>query len=224
MSKTVLITGASSGIGFGLTQRFLEHGHTVIGTSRKGQIENISSDKLTTKRLDLSSQSSIVECVNWLKNSNIKLDFLINNAGIGPDLSFEKPELLSYQNTFLVNVEGTAFLTEKLIPQLNKDGRLINISSKMGSISLCQQFDSPAYRMSKAALNMYSKLLTNRLKDDARVAAIHPGWVRTNISENTRINGRLSIDESSKRIFKFINSDFDSGAFWDVEDQRMLEF
>lgn len=224
MSKTVLITGASRGIGFGLTQRFLKQDYSIIGTSRNGGIEEINSANLTSKSLDLSSESSILDFTSWLKQNNIKLDILINNAGIGPDLNFEKPELESYCSTFQVNVQGTTFLTEQLISQIKPEGKLINISSKMGSIALCQQYDSPAYRMSKAALNMYTKLLTNRLINKITVAAIHPGWVRTNISEGSLLHGRLSIEESSKRIVDFINSDFETGAFWDVEDQAFLKF
>ena len=92
------------------------------------------------------------------------------------------------------------------------------MSSKMGSIDNCDLSDSVAYRMSKTALNMYTKILTNRLMGQQTVASVHPGWVRTSIAKSN-IYGRLSPEESAKKIFDFVNSEFKSGIFWNVETQ-----
>ena len=94
----------------------------------------------------------------------------------------------------------------------------------MGSINSCQLTDSVAYRMSKSALNMYTKILTNRVQGSLNIASVHPGWVRTNISENSAKNGRLSPVESAKKIFDFIMSDFRNGIFWDVEAQNEVDW
>jgi NAD(P)-dependent dehydrogenase (short-subunit alcohol dehydrogenase family) len=70
--------------------------------------------------------------------------------------------------------------------------------------------------MSKTALNMYTKILTNRFVGKVKVASVHPGWVRTTISKNN-VNGRLSSNESAEKIFDFVMSDFETGVFWNVE-------
>jgi NAD(P)-dependent dehydrogenase (short-subunit alcohol dehydrogenase family) len=215
--KTILITGTSQGIGHALTKLLLINGYRVIGTSTTG-IDNINENNYKSLALDLSNLDSIAAFENNFQSDNIKIDILINNAGIGPDLDFELPEEISFQNTFDVNVKGTTFFTEQMLQYLNVGGKIINISSKMGSIDVCKKNDSVAYRMSKAALNMYTKILSNRLEGKQFVASVHPGWVRTNISKSN-INGRLSPEESAQKIFEFISSDFKTGTFWNVETE-----
>ena len=218
MKKTVLITGASKGIGFALAEQFLNKGDIVIGTSRTGEIENIFHSSFQALKLDLSDNESIKRLYVFLEDRNITIDILINNAGIGPDLDTIRPDIESFRQTFDVNSTGTVFLTEQLLKHINVGGKIINISSKMGSIELCELTDSVAYRMSKAALNMYTKTLTNRLLDKQFVAAVHPGWVRTTISKSN-VNGRLSPEESAQKIYDFVVSDFKTGIFWNVETQ-----
>jgi NAD(P)-dependent dehydrogenase (short-subunit alcohol dehydrogenase family) len=217
MSKSVLITGTSQGIGHALTKLLLINGYRVIGTSTTG-IDNINENNYKSLALDLSNLDSIAAFDVHFQTENLKIDILINNAGIGPDLDFELPEEISFQKTFDVNVTGTTFFTEQMLQHLNVGGKIINISSKMGSIDVCEKNDSVAYRMSKAALNMYTKILSNRLEGKQFVASVHPGWVRTNISKSN-INGRLSPEESAQKIFEFISSDFKTGTFWNVETE-----
>ena len=217
MSKSVLITGTSQGIGHALTKLLLINGYSVIGTSTTG-IDNINEDNYKSCSLDLSNLDSIAAFEKNFQSDNIKIDILINNAGIGPDLDLELPEAITFQKTFDVNVTGTTFFTEQMLRHLNVGGKIINISSKMGSIDVCEKNDSVAYRMSKAALNMYTKILSNRLEGKQFVASVHPGWVRTNIAKSN-INGRLSPEESAQKIFQFITSDFKTGIFWNVETE-----
>jgi len=224
MNKTILITGASRGIGFALTQQFLDNGYTVIGTSRTGEIENLSHPNFTVLELDLSKEATIINFGKLIENSNIKIDYLINNAAIGPDLDTLNPELESFKQTFDVNVTGTVFFTELVYKHVKLGGKIINISSKMGSIELCQRTDSVAYCMSKTALNMYSKILTNRLLGKQTVATIHPGWVRTTIAKDNIVNGKLSSDESAIKIFNFVTTNFETGIFWDIEADRKTEW
>jgi NAD(P)-dependent dehydrogenase (short-subunit alcohol dehydrogenase family) len=217
MSKIILITGTSQGIGHALTRLLLINGYSVIGTNTTG-IDNINENNYKSFALDLSNLESIDAFEKKLLIENIKIDILINNAGIGPDLDFELPEAISFQKTFDVNVTGTTFFTEQMLQHLNVGGKIINISSKMGSIDVCEKNDSVAYRMSKAALNMYTKILSNRLEGKQFVASVHPGWVRTNIVKSN-VNGRLSPEESAQKIFQFISSDFKTGIFWNVETE-----
>ena len=217
MSKSVLITGTSQGIGHALTKLLLINGYNVIGTSTTG-IDNINENNYKSCSLDLSNLDSIAAFEKNFQSDNIKIDILINNAGIGPDLDFELPEEISFKKTFDVNVTGTTFFTEQMLQHLNIGGKIVNISSKMGSVDVCEKSDSVAYRMSKAALNMYTKILSNRLEGKQLVASVHPGWVRTNIAKSN-VNGRLSPEESAQKIFQFITSDFKTGIFWNVETE-----
>ena len=219
MSKTVLITGASKGIGFALANIFLLNGFKVIGTSRSGKIGAIEHDNFEVLELDLSEFKNIELFTKGFNLKGRKIDILINNAGIGPDLDFINPDEITFKQTFDVNVMGTTFFTESLIENINNEGKIINISSKMGSIALCERIDSVAYRMSKTALNMYTKILSNRLLGKIKVAAAHPGWVKTTIAKTNITEGRLSPEESAKEVYSFVISDFRSGIFWDVETQ-----
>jgi NAD(P)-dependent dehydrogenase (short-subunit alcohol dehydrogenase family) len=215
--STILITGTSQGIGHALTKLLLNNGYKVIGTNTTG-IDNINENNYKSYSLDLSNFDSIAAFEKNIQSDNINIDILINNAGLGPDLDFELPEEISFKKTFDVNVTGTTFFTEQMLQHLNIGGKIINISSKMGSIDVCEKNDSVAYRMSKAALNMYTKILSNRLEGKQFVASVHPGWVRTNISKSN-INGRLSPEESAQKIFEFMSSDFKTGTFWNVETE-----
>ena len=217
MSKTILITGTSQGIGHALTKLLLINGYRVIGTNTTG-IDNINENNYKSFSLDLANFDSIAAFENNFQLDNIKIDILINNAGIGPDLDFDLPEETSFKKTFDVNVTGTTFFTEQMLQYLNIGGKIVNISSKMGSVDVCEKSDSVAYRMSKAALNMYTKILSNRLEGKQLVASVHPGWVRTNIAKSN-LNGRLSPEESAQKIFQFITSDFKTGIFWNVETE-----
>jgi NAD(P)-dependent dehydrogenase (short-subunit alcohol dehydrogenase family) len=217
MSKTILLTGTSQGIGHALTKLLLINGYRVIGTNTTG-IDNINENNYKSFSLNLANFDSIAAFENNFQLDNIKIDILINNAGIGPDLDFDLPEETSFKKTFDVNVTGTTFFTEQMLQYLNIGGKIVNISSKMGSVDVCEKSDSVAYRMSKAALNMYTKILSNRLEGKQLVASVHPGWVRTNIAKSN-VNGRLSPEESAQKIFQFITSDFKTGIFWNVETE-----
>lgn len=221
MEKTVLITGASRGIGFALAEHFLNNGYTVIGTSRNEDINNLSHENFVALELDLTKKESIHNINEILSFTIPCIDILINNAGIGPDLYTLEPQINSFEQTFDVNVTGTVFFTEIMRENIKNGGKIINISSKMGSVESCVLTDSVAYRMSKAALNMYTKILANRLADKQFVAAVHPGWVRTTIADGN-LNGRLSPAESALKIFEFAVSDFETGIFWNIETQSEI--
>ena len=224
MNKTILITGASKGIGFALANKFLENGFNVIGTSTSGKISGIKNEKFKVLQLNLSNLKNIELLKKEIEKNEIKIEILINNAGIGPDLDTDIPKEMTFKQTFDVNVIGTTFFTESMIENINYEGKIINISSKMGSIESCERIDSVAYRMSKTALNMYTKILSNRLSEKIKVASIHPGWVRTTIAESNITEGRLSTQESAEGIFNFVISDFKTGIFWDIESQTECEW
>jgi NAD(P)-dependent dehydrogenase (short-subunit alcohol dehydrogenase family) len=195
MKKIALVTGVSKGIGYTLTKKLLNENFFVIGTSRDGKIKDFVGKDFYGLKLDLSNPLSIENAHKNIFEKFEQINILINNAGIGPDLDTYKPELSSFNTTFNVNV-----------------------SSKMGSLENCKLTDSLAYRMSKSALNMYTKILANRLKDKIKVAAIHPGWVKTSLTEKNIEKGRLTPRQSAENMFRFIESNFRNGIFWDSEN------
>ena len=218
MSKTVLITGVSKGIGLALAKTFLANDFKVIGTCRTGIINDITHHNFQCFSLDLADIDNIKDFDRYFQSNEISLDIVINNAGIGPDLDFDFPEEKTFKQTFEVNVIGTTFFTEQICKYIVTNGKIINISSKMGSIDVCELTDSVAYRMSKTAVNMYTKILANRLLGKQFIASVRPGWVRTTISKSN-VNGRLSPVESAERIYDFVIDDFRTGVFWNVETQ-----
>lgn len=210
------------GIGKALALKMLAEGYTVIGTNRSGQIDGINNSKFHNVSLDLTKPSSIKEAQEKIKAISSQIDMLINNAGVGPDLNAPKPQGDSYATTFKINVEGTVFFTEAMLELIPMEGKIINISSKMGSIAICSGTDSTAYRMSKSALNMYTKILSNRLVNNIKVATIHPGWVQTTISPGGMANAPLTPQQSAENMYRFISTDFATGTYWDSATDRQL--
>ena len=223
MKKTAIVTGASKGIGWALSKALLEHDFEVIGTSRSGVIP-IENQQLHAMQLDVINQESIKKFAKDLKALNKPIDLLINNAGVGPDLRSPLPDEVSFDATFDVNVKGTVMLTESIIELVKKGGMLINVSSKMGSIGSCERSGATAYRMSKSALNMYTKILANRYNGTYKLASIHPGWVKTTIAPDNIENARLTPEESAAKMMDFILSDFRHGIYWDAETNQELEW
>jgi NAD(P)-dependent dehydrogenase (short-subunit alcohol dehydrogenase family) len=223
MSNHILITGVSKGIGLALARLFCEKGDRVTGTCRSGSILDFAHERLSVWPLDLADSGSIQRFVQQVMEQGLRFDMLINNAGIGPDLGEALPQAQHIADTFAVNVQGTVLLTEAMLPAIQKGGTILHISSKMGSIGCCGAYDSPAYRMSKAALNMYTRILANRLEGQYKVAALHPGSVKTTLG-NQLLRGRLSPETSAAGIYSFLVSDFKQGVFWDVEGKDELIF
>ena len=226
MSKlnNVVITGASKGIGRALAELFLKENFNVIGTCRSGVITGIDHPNFTPLQLEISDPQSIAIAHKKISESIDTIDILINNAGIGPDLGYESPDPMTFQETFKVNVEGVVFFTEPLLDHISKNGIILNISSKMGSVECLQSAGSIAYRMSKSALNMYSKTLAIRLQGSSRVAAIHPGWVKTTIMHSNIELAPLTPEDSAKSIYEFAMSDFSTGSYYDAEADHLLHW
>ncbi|MGV6831182.1 MAG: SDR family NAD(P)-dependent oxidoreductase [bacterium] len=223
MKEIAIVTGASKGIGLALANKLLEQNYYVIGTSTSGNNEVISNNNFELLQLNLGDTDSIKAFTSIIASRNIKVDLLINNAGIGPDLGFMLPEEKSYDHTFDINTKGTVFFTEAMLEHLNKGSKIINISSKMGSISNCTRVNSIAYCMSKTALNMYTKLLANRLESINDVATIHPGWVQTTIS-SSNVNAPLTPEDSANRIVKYLQTQLKNGDYWDAEANTLLSW
>src|SRR3989338_6975062 len=157
--KTVLITGIGKGIGRALAEKFLNEGYFVIGTVFSGSAE--PHDNLLIFKLDLSDPKSIADLSGAIRDSVRKIDILINNAGILADEDETAVVLDKLRKTLEINLIGTIDITEKIIPFINKGGHIVNISSTAGSLAgtVKSHFPGhyPSYKISKAAMNMYTR-------------------------------------------------------------------
>lgn len=219
--KNILITGIGRGIGKALAEKFLAEGHNVIGTTQTGS-SDITNDRLKVYKLDLSSDESIEMCARSIKESGVVVDMLINNAGGLFDDEITHVIIEKLRQTLNVNLIGTINFTEHTLPFISKNGHIINISSSAGSLSETDYHTHshhpnqyPAYKISKAALNMYTRTLAMRLsKEDENgitVSSVHPGWVKTEMGGE---EAPMTPEEAAEHIYKLAISKPETGQFW----------
>lgn len=217
--KTVVITGASKGIGLATAKKFLNEGWRVIGTYLNTPIP-IQDENLITIQYDQSNSESIAETSEKIKEIAPKLDALINNAGILIDAEDETADPVKVRKTLEVNVVGVIDLTERLLFLLGKDSYIVNLNSGHGVISKPVLDDTTAsgYRISKAALNMYTRHLAFRLESRGIiVSSLAPGWVNTDmgnaIATETEKPDREP-EEAADDIFQLVTTIKETGQFW----------
>ena len=216
--KRVLITGSSRGIGLAITKLLIEKDNfEIIGTSTSGN-HPIQTENFKCLKLNLEQGSSITELDETI--NQFKIDYLINNAGIllekWSDSSINFQQL---EKTFQVNLFGTIRLTELLLPRINNGGHIINVASDWGSFSESNFNEfQPHYKMSKAALNMYTKLLSERTKKNKiNVSSFDPGWVQTDMGsmEATRTPNEVAVEMINLMVQKN-----ETGMFWHKDQIR----
>ncbi len=163
MSKILVITGASRGIGNALVQLASAYGHHVYALSR-----DISSIKKTAQvhpiEIDISDENTLSVFLDQLQKEEVKIDVLINNAGVLINKPFAETTAEDFELLYRVNVFGLASLTRMLIPQINTKGHVVNISS-VGGIDGSSKFPGlAAYSSSKGAVNILTELLAEEYK------------------------------------------------------------
>ena len=202
-SKVAFITGGNRGIGLETARQLGKQGVTVVIGSRDAAKGEEVAEKLRSEgaeveaiRFDITKQADFREAYEYFDKKYGKLDILINNAGISKEpfgspnnASSVSPSLL--RQTFDTNFFGTIELTQVLLPLIKKapEGRIVNLSSILGSLALHADPKSPiynfkalAYDASKAALNSFTVHLAAELRDTkVKVNSAHPGWVKTDM-------------------------------------------
>lgn len=164
MSKTILITGASRGIGFALTQLALQEGHRIYALSRNIQPLK-KSDRLFPYRIDLSEEQSLHVFAEQLQKEGIKIDALIHNAGMLLFKPFSETTTADFESIYRVNVFGLAALTRLLLPSIDPKGHIVSISS-MGGLTSSAKFPGlAAYSSSKGAVSILTELLAEEYKE-----------------------------------------------------------
>jgi NAD(P)-dependent dehydrogenase (short-subunit alcohol dehydrogenase family) len=192
MKQTIFITGASRGLGYCLTKKYLGDGDIVFAGVRNlatniMKLKEEYPDTLIPIELEVTNTYSTSLAAETVEKYTGKLDILINNAAIHSDTSFEvleKADIDDCLKVYDVNSLGPIRTAKAFIRLLRNStsAKIINISSESGSIGVCEREKEFDYCMSKAALNMGTKLLSNYLKkDNITVFAVHPGWMRTDM-------------------------------------------
>lgn len=166
MSKKVIITGTSRGIGYELAQLFGNEGHEVIALSRKREpISALNHKMITALELDLSDAAHISKVTDHIKDQWDHVDIVIHNAGMLVNKPFEELTSLDFQKCYEVNVFGVAGLTRALMPVLNDESHVVAISS-MGGIQGSAKFPGlAAYSSAKGAVITLFELLAEEYKE-----------------------------------------------------------
>ena len=181
--KTLLVTGASRGVGFEICKQAAAAGHRVIALSR-----NIMSLKgiqnIHPFAVDLSIDSAVVNFVEEIKTSFKSIDILINNAGSLINKPFLEISSSEFEQVYKVNVFAVATLTRLLLPIINANGHVLNITS-MGGVQGSAKFPGlSAYSSSKGALVILTELLAEEFKESGpSFNALALGAVQTEMLE-----------------------------------------
>ena len=184
MSKIVLVTGASRGIGLEVAKHFSKEGYKVIGTSR-GDFnlgELIGDDSAISVQLDLMSKQSIKNLFADLKSQDLLPSVLVNNAGITKDQLFMRMKDEDWDDVIETNLNGLFRVTKAFIKPMvkNKFGRVINISSVAGLMGNSGQVN---YSSSKSAMVGFSRSLAKELGSrNITSNVVAPGFIETDMT------------------------------------------
>ena len=184
MSKIVLVTGASRGIGLEAAKHFSKEGYKVIGSSR-GDFnlgELIGDESAISVQLDLMSKESIKNLFEDLKSEDLLPSVLVNNAGITKDQLFLRMKDEDWDDVIETNLNGLFRVTKAFIKPMvkNKFGRVINISSVAGLMGNSGQVN---YSSSKSAMVGFSRSLAKELGSrNITSNVIAPGFIETDMT------------------------------------------
>ena len=167
MGKNIVITGASRGIGFAMTQAFLEAGHRVVALSRNAApLEALNHPNCFVVAVDLSLEQEVIEAGALITQELNHIDALIHNAGKLINKPFKDIELQEVKEVYAVNVFGPMMLTKQLLPCMDHQTHVVSISS-MGGVNGTAKFPGlSAYSSSKGALTIWSEVMAEEHKDN----------------------------------------------------------
>jgi NAD(P)-dependent dehydrogenase (short-subunit alcohol dehydrogenase family) len=232
--KVALISGSNRGIGFETARQLGQQGVTVIVSAREEREAAEAAGKLRSEgieteaiALDVTNAADRIAAAKFIESHYGKLDILVNNAGVGPadgviGLRASASTESEIQRIFNINLFSLVALTRELLPLLKKSeaGRIVNLSSILGSLTLQSMEASPiallrkfAYNASKAAVNVFTIHLAAELKDtNIKVNSVHPGWVKTALGSDA---APMSVPDGAKTTVAvaLLGSDSPNGRF-----------
>lgn len=222
-----VVTGAYRGLGLETCRQLAARGYRVVLTARREAEGHSAAGKLAAEGLDVrffplhvTEEPSVLALRDHLNKEFGRLDVLVNNAGIFPDPAPGTPgssifdaDLTDLRAAFETNTLAALRLCQSLIPLMQGRGCVVNVSSGMGQLSDMNGF-SPAYRLSKTAMNAVTRIFADELKDTTiKINSVCPGWVRTAMGG---ANATRSIEEGAAGIVwaATLTEDGPSGGFF----------
>jgi NAD(P)-dependent dehydrogenase (short-subunit alcohol dehydrogenase family) len=193
-NPVAVVTGANRGLGLAAAEGLARRGYSVVLTARSASKARAAAEYLAQQDLevvahpaDVSDPESLERLGRFIDEKFGRVDCIVNNAGISPESDadcsvFDSPlELI--ERAFRVNTLGALALVRVLVPIMKRrrSGCIVNVSSGMGALA-DMNGGYPAYRLSKAGLNVLTRILSDELRTtDIRVNSVCPGWVRTDM-------------------------------------------
>jgi NAD(P)-dependent dehydrogenase (short-subunit alcohol dehydrogenase family) len=237
-AKIALITGSNRGIGLETARQLGNMGVTVLLATRelaKGEIAaaELKKDGVDVRavKLDLLDRSDHAAVAAWIEKEFGRLDILINNAAVnldkgnGHETSTVSGRAL--RDTFETNFFAVVELTQALLPLIRKSeaGRIVNVSSSQGSLTMLAEKDSVvyaqktfAYDASKTALNSFTIHLAHELQGTKiKVNALHPGWVKTDMGGQ---NATLELADGATTSLRLamLGEDGPTGGYFHLDE------
>ena len=180
MTKVILITGASSGIGFDAARTLARQGHRVYAAARRVErMEPLREDGVVPVRMDVTDEESMQACVRTILEKEGRIDVLVNNAGYGYFGAIENVTLEEARKQLEVNVFGLARMCQLVLPSMREQGsgRIINTSSIAGKAVV---YFGGWYHVSKYSVEALSDALRMEVKPfGIDVSIIEPGGIKT---------------------------------------------
>lgn len=178
--KVILLTGASSGIGYQTAELLAKQGHMVYGAARRVEkMEALKEFGVKPIRLDVTSQESIDEAVEAIIKAEGRIDVLVNNAGYGSYGAVEDVSMDEARKQFDVNIFGVAMLIKKVLPYMRAQhsGTIVNVASIGGRLTT---YFGAWYHATKYALEALSDALRMETKPfGINISIIEPGGIKT---------------------------------------------
>lgn len=223
--KVILITGASSGIGFSTALTLSRAGATIVaGARRLDRLENLKkvveeqNGKILVNQLDVTNKEGCTQFTNSAINEYGRVDVLINNAGLMP-LSFIKNlKIDEWDRMVDVNVKGVLYTTASVIPHMlaNKSGHIVNISSIAGRIVFPA---GSVYCATKHAVTAFSEGLRQELsqRSNIRVTCIEPGVVDTELNNTITDSSLQGFIETVKKMQPLQAQDISNAILYAID-------
>jgi len=194
LRRIAVVTGGNRGIGLEICRQLARHGGIrVVLASRDGKKGKVAADKLRGEglevedhKLDVTSDISIRTLAGWMADTYKRCDILVNNAGILADPRGSRvldSRVETWRDSLETNLIGPLRLVQSLAPLMKQNGygRIVNVASGQGQLS-DMGAGTPAYRVSKTALNALTRTLAAELKGSGvLVNSMCPGWVKTDM-------------------------------------------
>jgi len=229
MQKIAVVTGANRGIGFEICRQLAHLGVKVVLTARDEEKGREAARKLQNEGLDVvfylldvTKEESIQRLAEWLEQTFARVDILVNNAGINvdKDCAALQADIGKIKETMETNTYGPLRLCKAVVPIMRKNnfGRIVNVASGSGALSVMTT-GHPGYRISKAALNVVTKLLGNELLGtNITVNSMCPGGVLTDMNPH----GERSVEEGADTAIWLATECTTTGKFF--SDRKEIDW